>query len=74
MRATLSCNEDGWGLKLLDYLKDHREVDLLDFDLLAHSKFCNDTARKFGMLTDFNPNTRTLRIFNPKLILRSQKG
>jgi len=63
MRATLSCNDDAWGFKLLDYLKDRQEVDLTDFDLLAHSKSCNESARRFGMLTHYDPTSKTMRFF-----------
>jgi hypothetical protein len=63
MRRTLSCKEDGWGFKLLDYLKDCQEVDLTDFDLLAHNKFCDESAKRFGMLTHYDPGYNTMRFF-----------
>jgi hypothetical protein len=63
MRATLSCKDDGWDFKLLQYLEERREVDLEDFDLLAHSKFCDDAARKFEMLTHYDPTFKKMRFF-----------
>jgi hypothetical protein len=44
MWVLLSCKGDGWGFKLLGYVKGGPEVDLTDFDLSAHSKFCDDVA------------------------------
>jgi len=60
MRVTLSCKDDGWSPKLVDYLKDRREVDLTDFDFLAYSKFCEQSARAFGMVTYYSPNDTTI--------------
>ena len=46
---TVDCDDSGWGFELLSYLGQQLEVDLVNCDIEAHGKFCEDAARRFSM-------------------------
>jgi hypothetical protein len=63
--ATLSCKDDGWAFELLRHLKESHEVDLRDFDLAVHGRFCQGLAREYDMVAYYDPNYDTMRFFKP---------
>jgi hypothetical protein len=65
MRATISCNDSGWGFELLRTLQEGSEVNLIHFDLVAHGQFCQLTGERFHMLTVYNDTSKTLFFVRP---------
>ena len=66
MRATLSCNSDGWGFVLLSHLKRGYEVELRDMTLDSHNDFVQYAVKKFRFRSRYDSESKTL------LILRGQ--
>jgi len=57
----LNCDEPGWGFLLYSYLQAQAEVDLINCDFDAHSKFCEIAAINFSMaLMNFDPVAKTV--------------
>jgi hypothetical protein len=64
IRATISCRDDGWGFELFHHLREGREVDLSDIDLLIHEHFCRGLAEECSMAVYYDPNRKKMRFFN----------
>ena len=63
--VTISCNDDGWEFKLFHHLNQRDEVELGNFDLMVHGRFCHDLAQDRRMATYYDPRQRTMRFFEP---------